>query len=295
MTSVRSSKPTSLALVWTLVAALPGAGCTNGDWPSGNRASGGLRFVDRTESSGIDFHHVCGGKEKDYILEVNGGGVALFDHDGDGDLDVFLVNGSSLAGPTEKGPRDRLYRNDGNWKFTDVTADVGLDDNNQKFSLAATWEDYDLDGDQDLYVANDFGRNNLYRNDDGHFTDVSAAAGVEDISAGMGVSWGDFDEDGWPDLYVSNMFSSAGKRVTYQRQFQADAQADVLASFQRHARGNSLFKNRGDGSFEDVSVSAGVTMGRWSWGSEFVDIDNDGRQDLVVGNGFVTGDDPHDL
>ena len=96
-------------------------------------------------------------------------------------------------------------------------------------------------------------------------------------------------------LYVSNMFSSAGNRIAYQRQFQENADTETRAAFQRHARGNSLFLNSGDGSFRDVSVSAGVTMGRWAWGSRFVDINNDGWEDLFVANGFITQTDPGDL
>jgi len=178
---------------------------------------------------------------------------------------------------------------------------LGLDVNNRRFSFAASWEDYDNDGDPDLYVANDYGRNNLYRNDRGEegrhqFVDVAAEAGVEDISAGMAVSWGDYDADGWMDLYVSNMWSSAGNRVAYQRQFQSGAEAETLAAMQRHARGNSLFRNLGNGTFEDVSVSQGVTLGRWAWGSRFVDLNSDGWEDLVVANGFITQpDDTGDL
>ncbi len=151
------------------------------------------------------------------------------------------------------------------------------------------------DGDQDLYVANDYGRNNLYRNENGHFSDVAQDAGVEDISAGMSVSWGDYNHDGQMDLYVSNMWSSAGKRITYQRKFQPGTTDRTRSDFQRHARGNSLFMNRGDGTFRDVSVESDVTMGRWAWGSRFIDLNNDGREDLLVTNGFITQEDTRDL
>lgn len=161
-----------------------------------------------------------------------------------------------------------------------------MNQNNQRFSYAASWEDFDNDGDPDLYVANDFGRNNLYRNDGGHFTDIAAQAGVEDLSAGMSVSWGDFNRDGWMDLYVGNMFSSAGNRIAFQRRYRDGQDA---SGFQRHARGNSLFSNQGDGTFLDVSEEAGVTLGRWAWSSNFVDFNNDGWEDLLVANGMVTG------
>jgi hypothetical protein len=176
-----------------------------------------------------------------------------------------------------------------------VTVESGIDENNRKFSFAAVWEDYDNDGDLDVYVANDFGRNNLYRNDGGSFTDVAAELGVEDISAGMGVTWGDHDRDGWMDLYVSNMFSSAGGRITYQRHFRPGTDAQTLAELQRHARGNSLFRNQGGAGFEDVTPVAGAEMGRWAWGASFADIDNDGWQDLLVPNGFVTNARSDDL
>jgi len=147
----------------------------------------------------------------------------------------------------------------------------------------------------DLYVANDFGRNNLYRNDRGRFTDVAADAGVEDAASGMSVSWGDYNRDGNMDVYVANMFSAAGNRVTYQRRFVTARTERTAARVQRMARGNTLFANSGDGRFLDVSEAAAVTMGRWAWASKFADFNNDGWQDLVVANGYVTTEDTGDL
>ncbi|MGY8691027.1 MAG: FG-GAP repeat domain-containing protein, partial [Verrucomicrobiales bacterium] len=143
----------------------------------------------------------------------------------------------------------------------------------------------------DLYVANDFGRNNFYRNDSGRFTDIAAKVGIEDLSAGMSVSWGDYNQDGLMDLYVGNMFSSAGNRVAYQRQYRSKLNPSAHQAFRRHARGNTLFENRGDGTFRDVTLPARVNMGRWSWSSNFVDVNNDSHEDLLVANGMVTSDD----
>lgn len=241
------------------------------------------------------------------VESLEPGSVAAADYDLDGDLDIYVANYGARflsvadsAGPepyhdANNGGANMLLRNDGNWVFSDVTVESGLNMNNTRWSLAVSWEDFDNDGDSDLYVANDFGRNNLYRNDNGHFVDIAAAAGVEDIAAGMSVSWADYDHDGRMDLYVGNMYSSAGLRIANQQRFQAGANSRVRSEFQRHARGNSLFRNLGDGKFADVSVDAGVNMGRWAWGSVFVDINNDGRDDIVVANGFVTSHQTQDL
>jgi hypothetical protein len=116
------------------------------------------------------------------------------------------------------------------------------------------------------------------------------------MAAGMSVGWGDYDADGYLDLYVGNMWSSAGQRITHNPQFETvTADASLRQSFQRHARGNSLFRNKGDGTFRDVTLVAGVEMGRWAWGSDFADLDNDGNLDLFIQNGFITGPDTDDL
>ena len=188
-----------------------------------------------------------------------------------------------------------LLENRGDWIFVDATVERGLDQNNRRFSFAASFEDYDLDGDPDLYVANDFGRKNLYRNDGGRFTDVAAQAGVEDLSAGMGVAWGDYDGDGRFDLYASNMYSSAGNRIAFQTDKVQGVPQRAIAVLQRFAKGNSLFENLGDGRFREVGDICGVEMGRWAWSSLFADINNDGWEDLYVVNGYVTNDNPDDL
>lgn len=234
--------------------------------------------------------------------------IAAVDYDVDGDLDVYICGYFARGGDAlglgrpmpyhdaNNGVENHLLANLGDWKFENITEKVGLNMNNKRFSYAAAWEDFDGDGDPDLYVANDFGRNNLYRNDGGRFVDVAASAGVEDISAGMSVSWGDYNLDGRMDLYVGNMFSSAGNRIAYQRRYKPTDEAATRGDFQRHARGNTLFENMGDGTFRDVSMGAGVNIGRWAWSSNFVDLNNDGWEDLVVANGMVTAkEDPEDL
>ena len=225
-------------------------------------------------------------------------GGCLGDYDRDGFLDLYVTAylwpnaASQIPRPyydATNGPPNVLYRNLGNGRFEDVTAESGLNENNNRFSHACAWNDFDQDGQLDLFVANDFGRKNLYRNQGGgRFEDVTAETGVEDAGAGMSVALGDYDEDGWEDVYFGNMWSSAGRRVTTQSDFKSASPRAPKEVYRRHARGNSLFRNERAG-FEDVTLTAGVEMGRWAWCSDFVDFDNDGRLDLYAVNGFVTG------
>lgn len=231
--------------------------------------------------------------------------LAAADYDNDGLIDLYVCayvnedNGNSIGTDSnefvyhdaENGASNTMYKNVtkgiGKISFLDVTDEVGLNVNNSRWSFAASWEDYDNDGDQDLYVANDYGRNNLYNNDKGKFTDLASKTYSEDSASGMSVSWADYDKDGNMDIYVSNMFSAAGNRITNQKQFKSSTQKSVRERFRRFARGNTLLRNV-NGNFQDTSLSAGVNMGRWAWGSNFIDFNNDTFPDLVVANGYLT-------
>ncbi len=241
-------------------------------------------------------HVTCKGSEQVYS-------VSAADADRDGDLDLYAtryIKGGVIGGvPTpyhdaHNGATNVYFRND-EGALVDATAAVGLDQGNDRFSLSSLWEDFDRDGDLDLYVTNDFGKNNLYRNEGGRFTDVAAATGTEDVGASMGISCADVEQDGDLDLYVSNMFSAAGSRIATQPQFMARAPIEVRASYARHARGNTLLLARGDGSFEDASEHAEISPGGWTWGAMFLDFENDGLPDIFVPDGFVTTRDARDL
>lgn len=234
-------------------------------------------------------------------------GAAVADYDRDGLLDVYFCVYSYYLGldqyhypvpyfDAQNGPPNFLFHNEGNATFSDRTAVSGLNANNHRYSFACAWSDFNNDGFPDLYVANDFGRKNLYRNNgDGTFTDIASEAGVEDIGAGMSASWFDYDNDGNQDVYVADMWSSAGMRITGQTAFQENCPRNVRALYQKHARGNSLFQNKGNGRFEDVSARTGVEMGRWAWSSDAWDFDHDGYADLYIANGYISGPLSHDL
>jgi Flp pilus assembly protein TadD/peroxiredoxin len=228
-------------------------------------------------------------------------GAAVADYDRDGRLDIYLCVYSYYLGldqyhypvpyfDARNGPPNFLFHNEGNGTFRDRTEAAGLDVDNDRYSFACAWGDSNGDRSPDLYVANDFGRSNLYRNrGDGTFATISSEAGVEDPGAGMSASWFDFDNDGRQDIYVANMWSAAGQRVSGQSKFRAQDSGDIRALYRRHARGNSLYRNKGNGKFENVSSPAGVEMGRWAWSSDGWDFDHDGYPDLYIANGYISG------
>ena len=234
-------------------------------------------------------------------------GAAVADYDRDGWLDIYFCLYTYYQGTdqykyplpyydAENGPPNFLMRNNRDGTFRDVTAQSHLDQNNTRYSFCCAWNDYKGDGWPDLYVVNDFGRKNLYRNNgDGTFTDVAPQAGVDDVGAGMSVCWFDYNNDGRDDLYVANMWTAAGQRVSRQPLFLKGAPDEVRALYRKHAMGNSLLQDGGDGPFQDRTATAGVGMGRWSWSSDAWDFDHDGYPDLYITNGMVSGPSREDL
>ncbi len=233
--------------------------------------------------------------------------AAASDYDCDGRLDVYFCVYSYYQGlnqyqfpepyyDAQNGPPNFLFRNRGDGTFEDVTTASGMNTNNNRYSFACGWCDYNEDGWPDLYVANDFGRKNFYRNNgDGTFSDIAGQSGTEDFGAGMSVSWFDYNNDGQQDLYVADMWSAAGQRVTTQGPFLKNTPARVRAIYNKHASGNSLFRNSGNGTFADETEKAGVAMGRWSWACDAWDVDHDGYADLYVTDGFISGPDRRNL
>jgi tetratricopeptide (TPR) repeat protein len=233
-------------------------------------------------------------------------GAAAADYDRDGWLDIYFCLYVYYQGTdqykypspyydAENGPPNFMMRNNRDGTFRDVTAETGLNQNNTRYSFCCGWSDFNRDGWPDLYVVNDFGRKNLYRNNgNGTFTDVAAQAGVEDVGAGMSVCWSDYDNDGAEDLYVADMWTAAGERVSTQDIFKKDAPQEMRALYHKHAMGNSLFRNSGK-AFDDRTRTSGVGIGRWAWSSDAWDFDHDGFADLYIVNGMVSGPSREDL
>ncbi len=234
-------------------------------------------------------------------------GTAVADYDRDGWLDVYFCLYSYYEGidqyryPTpyydaRNGPPNFMFRNNRDGTFSDVTESSGLNQNNDRFSFDCGWCDYNDDGWPDLYVVNDFGRKNLYRNNgNGTFTDVAEEAGVVDVGPGMSSTWFDYDNDGRQDLYVCDMWEPAGTRISTQPEFMKAAPESVRALYRRHAKGNSLYHNQGNGNFADRSATAGVEKAGWSWMCSAWDFDHDGYSDIYVATGMISGPQRYDL
>ena len=228
--------------------------------------------------------------------------AAAADLEGDGDLDLYVCNfgdtrGQAVDDLARNGERNRCFRNDGG-RFTDVTDASGLGDTG--YSLAVAFADVDGDGDVDGYVANDFAFNRLFRNrGDGTFEDVTGATGAADAGMGMGVTWADLDGDGDLDCYVSNMFSSVGHWIFDDPEYPVGGlsgflfRGAVIGVLRKLAAGNTVLRNDG-GRFTTIGEVSGAANAGWAWAAPAIDLDADGRTDLYVSNGMVTGPDATD-
>ena len=252
-------------------------------------------FSDRTAEAGIDFTHFNGASGFHYYPEIMGSGVALFDYDNDGDLDIFLVQGTQL-GPVASSPtlytpqlplRGRLYRNDSvrhadgtsTLKFVDVTEQCGIRAEGYGMGVAAA--DFNNDGWVDLYISN-FGRNQMWRNNgDGTFTDVTAESGTGVPGWSICASFFDFDRDGWLDLFVANYLDF---RFTNLPKCLAPSGApDYCSPLAFNPLPNRLFRNRRDGTFEDVTTRSGIgAQFNGSMGAICADFNGDGWPDIFI-------------
>jgi hypothetical protein len=242
-------------------------------------------FTDVTKQAGIDFKHSFGDFELSNIVEGTGAGAMFFDYDGDGYLDVYLVNGAWTKSVNDNRGRklrgklsNALYRNDGDGSFTDVTAKAGVGD--QGFGFGCSSADMDGDGDLDLYVLN-YGPNVLYRNNgDGTFSDVSEKSGLADPHWSLSAPWLDYDNDGDLDVFVANYLEyDDGKFRDYY------AAAGYPGPLSYGGQPDMLYRNNGDGTFTDVTKPAGVhnATGR-AMSATAADLNNDGYLDIVVAN-----------
>ena len=256
-------------------------------------------FEDATDKTAMaNFKHHAGSPSKDYIFEVPSGGVAIFDYDGDGLPDIYLLNGSTVPAlqGKEKAPRAALYHNLGNWKFEDVTDKAGVA--NERWGMGVAVGDYDNDGRPDMFVSN-FGVSRLYHNNgDGTFTDVAEKIGVARKGWSTGASWGDYDGDGRLDLFVPGYLDidlnnlppspkDANKPGGVGQNFCQFRGTPVMCG-PRSLTGESdtLYHQRPDGTFEDTSVKAGVNDPQKYYGfsSAFVHANEDNWLDLIVVN-----------
>ena len=254
--------------------------------------TGPVIFEDISEKAGLTkWTHKMGTPQKKYIIETNGSGVGLIDYNNDGWLDIYVVNGSTFDAldGKETPPHAALFRNNHDGTFTDVAAQAGV--TNNRWGVGVAIADYDNDGWPDIYVSN-WGKNRLYRNNhNGTFTDVAEKAGVQLGNWSTGATWGDYDGDGRLDLFVPGYVHFDRDNLPSGGE---NGVPDTFCTFRgvqvncgpRGLKGepDHLFRNNGDGTFTDVSEKAGVAdaPGYYGLASLFVDINNDGKMDLLV-------------
>ena len=240
---------------------------------------GGVNLVDVTDQSGVTFEHTDGGSGSLYIVQTVVAGLSLFDYDNDGLVDLYFLNGAPTPGVHyDPPPRNELWRNNGNWTFTNVTDGAGVGDTG--YGLGVVSGDFDNDGDQDLYV-NNFGPNVFYRNNgDGTFTDVTTRAGVGCDLFGAGAAFLDIEADGDLDLYVANYVDFAYERNIVERIGERVFSAGPSSY---PPQPDVLFRNNGDGTFTDISRESGIaTIPGPAMGLVCADYDDDRDTDIFI-------------
>jgi enediyne biosynthesis protein E4 len=255
--------------------------------------TGPIVFQDIAKSAGLTtWHHSAGTPKKEFILEAKGPGVCLIDYDNDGWLDIYLVNGANfdfLAGKSPA-PHAALFRNNHDGTFTNVTEKAGVA--NDRWGFGCVVADYDNDGYPDIYVSN-YGKNRLYRNNhDGTFKDVAEQAGVDVDKWSTGATFGDYDGDGKLDLFVAGYLQFDWKNPPKQDNVTplmfCQYRGIPVMCGPRGMKGerDTLYHNNGDGIFTDVSKKLGLdnSAGYFGLGALFVDVNNDGKPDLLVAN-----------
>ena len=313
--AMRFAPAAAIVLGLATSAAQPSEVPTKTTPPASANAAPGVSFADVTAQAGLEpFRHRSGTPDKPYIFEVTGSGVAVTDFDGDGLVDIYLVNAGSFDVDRRQltGAASALFRNSGDGTFRDIAAAADVE--NGRWGQGVCAGDFDNDGRQDLYVTN-IGPNRLYKSrGDGTFADVAPAAGVAHDSWSTGCAFGDYDMDGWLDLFVAgyvsldfaNLPPAPPPRAATAAGASPPARGGGMgAAYSPGATlclyrgepvmcgprglkgvGDRLFRNKGDGTFEDVSRAAGVADDKrlFGLGVAWLDIDDDGRPDLLVAN-----------
>ena len=251
--------------------------------PAANPATApaaGIHYIDITHQAGINFVHNTGAFGKRFLPETMGAGCAFIDFDNDGNPDILLINGSDFPGHKSRRSTLKLYHNNGNGAFTDVTAKAGLDI--EMYGMGVAVGDYDNDGWDDIYITG-LGESRLLHNEHGHFKDVTQAAGVNNTGFGASAAWVDYDRDGKLDLFVTNYVKWTEKDDQYCA---LDGRHKSYCTPEAY-KGDTchLFHNLGNGRFEDVTQKAGIyDPTSKSMGVAAIDYDRDGWPDLAVTN-----------
>ena len=278
-------------IVAALFLFLPGCGQEQGPVSQQAPASPQVRFVDATAAAGIDFVHTSGRSGRKYGIETMGSGVAFLDYDGDGYMDLYIVNSADLPGHvSESPPRNALYHNRGDGSFTEVGQEVGVADTS--YGMGCAVGDYDNDGDADLFISN-VGPNILYRNDGENdqgwsFTNIAPRTILrEDRDWSTGCAFVDYDLDGDLDLYVANYLHYKFEQDVLGESGMLQRPRRHLAPTEYPGQRDYLYRNDGDDHFTDVTAEAGLLRTSWKerkLGSIFFDADNDGDPDFFQGN-----------